>query len=210
MRQRSLRDLFHTQKRRSTSESRFMTGLAIISILGISALVVVFFEQTGGTFKKTTSVQSLQQARVGGFTERVSLQTVSNAETQKISTDLKSAVPNLQELFVQRMKDGGVSIVATSSLRGLPQTYLTAADDATRYLLSAYRLPGIKVDFAAIYIENGGRYIMAAGLGAKEAKSLALSTFALDQGVQFVHELATVDRYTHTLTTQAFAQYQSS
>lgn len=193
---------------REMRRQSYTKRLALFVILCAVAWMIVYFEQTGGFIKQTDRVQS-QHLQDSGFTEDLSLQTVSNAKTEQIATSLKTAVPGLQELFVQKMADGGVSIVATSSLRGLPHTYLTASDDATRYLLAAYRLPGIRVDFAALYIEEDGHYIMAVGLGDQAAKTLALKTFAPDQGVQLTRELASVDRYTHALTNQAFAEYRS-
>lgn len=194
----------HVKLARGTSTTK---GIAFLVIVSIMAFMVAFFEQTGGTEKKP-DLMSHQVSGVSGFSENVSLQTVSDAETQKIATDLKAAVPGLSEIYVQRLTDGGVSIVATSSLRGLPHTYLTASDDATRYLLAAYRIPGIKVDFASVYIEEQGRYVMAVGLGDQAAKTLTLSAFAPDQGEQLTHDLASIDRYTNAMSQQAFAEYQ--
>ncbi len=140
--------------------------------------------------------------------DQYAAQAVSNSQEREIARALTTAVPGLEEVYVQGLATGGVAIVATATLRGFPHIYAVAADASSRFLLTAYRLPGIKVDFAALYTEEQGRYVMAVGLGAKEAQALSLETFAPDEGLALTRDLQRINRFTAPYSTQAFAQYQ--
>lgn len=134
---------------------------------------------------------------------------VSNAMERRVADDLQAAVPELTELYIQPQR-GGYALIATASVTGLQDTRLLAKDIASRYLTAAYdQLSGIKVDFAALYVEQDGRYVMAAGLGRAEADQLSIQTFAPDQGDELAAQLSHIDRYTQPLVDQAFAEYKS-
>lgn len=140
-----------------------------------------------------------------------SLQPVSGPVEERFALSLETAVPQLDEVYFQRMADGGLAIFATGALDGYPNTYVTAADVTGRYLLAAYGgVPGVRVDFASLYLEYRDRYVMAAGLGRDAAKHLVLGTFAPDQGTELAAVLARVDKYAGALDGQAYAQYSDA
>ncbi|MHB1682483.1 MAG: hypothetical protein ACYCYO_06585 [Bacilli bacterium] len=154
---------------------------------------------------KATSAGAALYALAG---DRYAARVVSNSQEREITLALAAAVPGLEEVYVQKLAAGGVAIVATATLRGYPHIYAVAADASSRFLLAAYRLPGVKVDFAALYTEEQGRYVMVVGLGAKEAQAIALETFAPDEGLTLTRDLQRINRFASPYASQAFAQYQ--
>jgi hypothetical protein len=152
--------------------------------------------------------QGLPSAPAAGQT--FSTKPVSGPVERRFALSLEIAVPELNEVYFQRMADGGLAIFATGILDGYPHTYAAAADVTSRYLLAAYDdVPGVRVDFASLYLEYHGRYVMAAGLGREAAKQLALDTFAPDEGTGLAAVLARRDKYAGALGGQAYAQYSA-
>ncbi len=207
---------FHSASRRPGSGRLLALWIGIIAL----ALAVVWMEQRWpatqrhGRSAPPLSVRGGATAFAGAAGtslpagDRLSARAISNSEERVIALTLKTAVPGLEEVYVQRLAMGGVTIVATATMRGFPHIYAVAADASSRFLLAAYRLPGVKVDFAALYTEEQGRYVMAVGLGAKEAKAISLETFAPDEGLALTRDLQRINRFASPYATQAFAQYQ--
>lgn len=126
----------------------------------------------------------------------------------KLSTALTVAVPELEDVYYQMMSDGGVMVVGTASLDRFGNRYGLAADVTTRFLQTVYLDSEVPVDFAAIYTTYQGRYVLAAGLGRTVADELALPTLGADQEQTLIAELAHLNQYQGTPTTQAFAEYR--
>ena len=140
----------------------------------------------------------------GGFAARA----VSAQTERLIATTMAAFVPQADELYVQNLRGGGVALFGTASLEGYNPGYAVCADVASRFLLAAYEdLPAVRVDFASIYIESRGRYIMAAALGRTAARRIAVAAFAPGGGAALVAELAKQNTDAGALASQAYAQY---
>lgn len=179
-------------------------GITVAVVAGIALAV-----KTGGV----DSLAGSMTHPAGGVVGAVSLTAVSNRTEKLIANALQAAVPQLDELYIQKLKDHGLEIVGTGSLSGYSDGYAVAASVSSRFLWAAYNelptlLNGRRIDYAALYLRASGRYVMAAGLGRQAAKRIAIATFAPEQGVTLVKDLAKVDRFSGFVEGEAFAQYQ--
>ncbi len=133
---------------------------------------------------------------------------ISAGVEKKLSLALTSAVPELEEVYYQLLKNGDLMIVGTASLDGYGDEYSIASDMTTRFLQTAYQVSPIPVDYAALYTTYHGRYMMAAGLGRKALQEVSLTALAADQGTELMNQLVHIDNFNGALSTQAFAEYR--
>ncbi len=175
--------------------NRFFLGL--IGLVGLAWMSVWL----GDVQKSPVNVSATQPS---GFSQKI----VSPNTEKTISLALTSAVPELEDVYFQLLKNGDLMLVGTASLDGFGNHYVIAADMTARFLQTAYRLSPIPVDYVALYTTYHGHYIMAAGLGRNVENEVALTTLGSDQGMQIMDQLARLDQSSGALSNQAFAEYQ--
>lgn len=136
---------------------------------------------------------------------------VSASTERVIVATLASSAPPVNEVYIQRMRDGGLALFATADLHGYRPTYAVAASVAAQYLAAAFRdlRPYAMIDFANIYIASDGHYILAAGLGRAVAAKMASRALASDEGSMLAADLAHVNRFSGPFVNQAYAQYHA-
>ena len=187
-----------------------------VAALGLAALVdaQVLSRLAGGRPAAATSARA-RSGIIGGAAlagaATFSGRAVSAPTERAIVKALASAAPQVDELYVQRMKDGGLALFATANMRGYRPTYAVTASVAAQYLTAAFRdlHSYAMIDFANIYIESDGHYILAAGLGRAVADRMASQTLASDQGPLLAADLAHINRFSGAFVNQAYAQYQA-
>ncbi len=198
LRARETDRLSPSDMRRRTVLPALAALVAGLAVLG-DVLLLPHSSSTASAPRQTAVNQTFSERAVSNITERAIVDT------------LTAAAPQVDELYIQRQRDGGLALFATASLRGYGATYAVAAGIAAQYLVAAFRQlhPYAKVDFADIYIESDGHYIFAAGLGHTAMDKLATQVFASDQGALLTADLARLDHYTGPLVDQAYAQYKA-
>lgn len=135
---------------------------------------------------------------------------LSSAREQAIANRLAASVPQIAEVYIEPVH-GGYDLVATASLSDLSVGPLEAEAITARYLGTVYgQLAKLPVIYAALYAEEAGQYVLAAGLGERALRQLAVRSFAPDGGLAFVQELVRLDRYQGPLGDAAFVQYAGS
>ncbi len=186
-----------------------------LAALGLAALVDAQVLSRVGvrTTAATPGGAGSKSGGASGAADRAAFsgRAVPAATERVIVGALASAAPQVDELYIQRMKDGGLALFATANLRGYRPTYAVAASVAAQYLTAAFRdlHPYAMIDFANIYIASDGRYILAAGLGRAAAAGLASQALASDEGPMLAADLAHVNRFSGPFVNQAYAQYQA-
>jgi len=132
---------------------------------------------------------------------------LSNVREQTIANIVATSVPQISELYIEPVH-GGYDLVATVTLGDLFVGRREAEAIAMRYLGTVYgQLSTVPVIYAAVYAQEAGQYIMAAGLGDRALRQLAIRSFAPDSGLAFAQELVRLDRYQGPLSDAAFVQY---
>ncbi len=187
----------------------WMSGLSSAFLLVISVAVLWYGGRIGGMDSHATSPLTRTDSSIHPVSSvTFSGQTVSNQIEERISTMLATFVPQIEEVYLRKLTDGGVAIYAVASLGDLTDAASICDDIVSQFLLASYEdLPFTRVDYATLYIKSNGHYVMAAGLGKDAARRMAVTAFAADQGVLLTRQLAHMDDVGTALEAQAFAEY---